>query len=115
MNSKSQDTSRPDATIQNENREPAGSYQGDAAASGLSNNIPILLADNIQCRAAMIAPLFGLMFQQLEDVSYNREEDPCGANAIEALYSLADSARRYLDDIKKLCDDARAAARKAGA
>jgi hypothetical protein len=70
------------------------------------------LADEISGNLLHVNPLFGLMFQQLEE--FGAELDPCEGQAVSYLYALIDSASRYVADATKLCEDAQLAAPKGG-
>jgi hypothetical protein len=82
--------------------------KANGTASLTSKKSAFILADEISGNLLHVDPLFGLMFQQLEE--FGAELDPCESQAVSYLYALIDSASRYVANAKKLCEDAQLAA-----
>jgi hypothetical protein len=77
--------------------------KANGTASLASKKSAFILADEISGKLLHVDPLFGLMFQQLEE--FGAELDPCEGQAVSYLYALIDSASRYVADATKLCED----------
>jgi hypothetical protein len=91
--------------------EKKASFASDAASSSAAPTVTVFrLADEISGKLLHVDPLFGLMFQQLEE--FGAELDPCESQAVSYLYALIDSASRYVADATKLCEDVQLAARE---
>jgi hypothetical protein len=84
--------------------------KANGTASLTSKKSAFILADEISGNLLHVNPLFGLMCQQLEE--FGAELDPCESQAVTALYSLIDSASRYVADATKLCEDAQQRSRE---